>query len=48
MSGDAGTERPLWLRRFGWLILIWVASVLALAVVALAIRVIMSAAGMTI
>ena len=48
MSGDAGTERRPWLRRFGWLILIWIASVLALAVVALVIRVIMSAAGMTI
>jgi hypothetical protein len=48
MSGDAGTRRPSWLRRFGWLILIWVASVLALAVVAVVIRIIMTAAGMTV
>ncbi len=48
MPGDAGTERPSWLRRFGWLILIWVVSVLALGVVAVAIRIIMTAAGMTV
>lgn len=30
-------ERPLW-SRLGWLVLIWAASVLALGLVALAIR----------
>ena len=49
MSGDTGsTGKPSWLRRFGWLILIWAASVLALGVVAIAIRIIMTAAGLTV
>jgi Protein of unknown function (DUF2474) len=37
----------LWLRRVGWLLLIWAASVAALGVVAFAIRLLMSAAGLT-
>jgi len=48
MSGNTGAERPSWLRRFGWLILIWIASVLALGLVAIAIRILMTAAGMTV
>ncbi|GEM_PF-478625 len=40
-------ERKPWLKRFGWLALIWTASVAALAVVALVIRVLMSFAGLT-
>jgi hypothetical protein len=47
MSGKAGTERPSWLRRLGWLALIWAAGVLALGVVAVAIRIIMTSAGLT-
>lgn len=39
--------RGLWLRRVGWLVLIWVASVAALAAVALVFRAVMSLAGMT-
>jgi len=39
--------RPLWLRRFGWLVLIWLASVVALGLVALLFRVVMKLAGMT-
>lgn len=39
--------RGLWLRRFGWLVLIWVASVVALGLVALLFRVVMKLAGMT-
>lgn len=37
---------PLWLRRLGWLVLIWSASVLALGAVALLVRVAMQAAGL--
>jgi hypothetical protein len=36
----------MWAKRVGWLALIWVASVAALGVVALLIRVAMHAAGM--
>ncbi len=45
MSAHAG---PQWLRRVGWLILIWAASVAALGAVALVLRAIMSVAGLTI
>jgi hypothetical protein len=37
----------IWLRRIGWMALIWTLSVLALAVVALVFRGLMSAAGLT-
>jgi hypothetical protein len=36
-----------WLRRIGWLVLIWTASVAALGVVALILRALMSLAGLT-
>jgi len=36
-----------WARRVGWLVLIWLASVSALAVVAGAFRVLMAWAGLT-
>jgi Protein of unknown function (DUF2474) len=36
-----------WPRRFGWLLLIWLASISALAVVAALFKVLMSAAGLT-
>ena len=39
--------RTLWLRRVGWLVLIWAASVGALAVVALLFRLAMRMVGMT-
>jgi hypothetical protein len=45
MGSHAGR---LWLRRVGWLILIWAASVAALGAVALVLRAIMSVAGLTI
>jgi Protein of unknown function (DUF2474) len=48
MAGDVDMERPSWPRRVGWLLLIWLLSVLALAVVAGAIRIIMTAAGLTV
>ncbi len=38
---------PVWLRRFGWMILIWLASVLALGIVAMVFRLLMRAAGLT-
>ncbi|RUO99978.1 MAG: DUF2474 domain-containing protein [Hyphomicrobium sp.] len=47
-ADDQGTHRPSWTRRFGWLVLIWTASVLALAVVAGIIRLLMSWAGLTV
>jgi hypothetical protein len=37
-----------WLRRLGWLALIWIASVVALAVVAMLFRLIMGFAGLTV
>ena len=37
----------LWTRRVGWLLLIWMLSVAALALVALVLRMAMRAAGMT-
>ncbi|NLS06133.1 DUF2474 domain-containing protein [Rhizobium sp. P32RR-XVIII] len=42
------TTRKGWLRRFGWLVLIWTASVVALAVVAMLFRLIMGFAGLTV
>ncbi|RCS24153.1 DUF2474 domain-containing protein [Phyllobacterium salinisoli] len=42
------TARGLWLRRVGWLVLIWAASVAALAVVAGLFRMFMSFAGLTV
>ncbi len=40
-------DRRMWLRRVGWLVLIWTGSVAALAVVAMAFRLLMKLAGMT-
>ncbi|QRQ83619.1 DUF2474 domain-containing protein [Cupriavidus oxalaticus] len=36
---------PLWLRRLGWLVLIWLASVAALGVAAWVLRIIMQGVG---
>ena len=36
-----------WPRRLGWLLLIWLASIAALAVVAALFRILMGAAGLT-
>ena len=43
---SAGTQ--MWLRRVGWLVLIWAASVLALGIVAGLIKVLMNLAGLTV
>ena len=40
-------EPACWYRRLGWLVLIWLGSVLALGVVAGALRLLMHAAGMS-
>ena len=45
LAPSATSPRPLW-RRLGWMALIWIASVAALGVVALLIRLLMNAAGM--
>ena len=37
---------PLWLRRLGWMLALWVGGVAALGVVAWLLRVLMHAAGM--
>ena len=42
------TKKGVWLRRFGWLVLIWAASVGALAVIAIFFRLFMKTAGMTV
>jgi hypothetical protein len=42
------TPRPSWPRRIGWLVLIWAASVTALAVVAVLFRVLMKLAGLSL
>ena len=46
MESAARAGKP-WLRRVGWLVLIWAASVAALGLVALLIRILMAAAGLT-
>lgn len=48
MAKGAGSGQPSWMRRVGWLVLIWAASVLALGVVAGLMRLLMSFAGLTV
>lgn len=43
-----GAKGQLWLRRVGWLVLIWGASVAALAAVAVVFRMMMGYAGLTV
>ena len=43
----SGPGRGQWLRRVGWLLLIWAASVGALGVVAYGMRLVMGWAGLT-
>jgi Protein of unknown function (DUF2474) len=45
-EGSCGRKR--WLRRFGWLVFIWIASVGALAITAVSLRLLMNMAGMTV
>ena len=46
MTTGSAAPRRLWLRRFGWLVAIWAASVAALGAVALVFRLLMKAAGL--
>jgi hypothetical protein len=48
MTAHPSAGPRTWLRRVGWLALIWAASVLALGVVAGLFRVVMNLAGMTV
>jgi hypothetical protein len=48
MTAQPSAGAPTWLRRGGWLVLIWAASVLALGVVAGLFRVVMNLAGLTV
>lgn len=46
MSLASGAPKS-WLKRFGWLALIWVLGVAALGIVAVIFRLLMNAAGLT-
>jgi Protein of unknown function (DUF2474) len=48
MPAHPSAAAQMWLRRVGWLVLIWAASVLALGVVAGLFRVVMTLAGLTV
>jgi hypothetical protein len=48
MTAYPSAAAQMWLRRVGWLVLIWAASVLALGVVAGLFRVVMNLAGLTV
>jgi hypothetical protein len=48
MAAHPSDGAQTWLRRVGWLILIWASSVLALGVVAGLFRILMALAGLTV
>ncbi|WJR80304.1 DUF2474 domain-containing protein [Bradyrhizobium sp. NP1] len=48
MTAHPSVGAQTWLRRVGWLVLIWAASVLALGAVAGFFRVLMNLAGLTV
>jgi hypothetical protein len=48
MAAHPSAGAQTWLRRVGWLVLIWACSVLALGVVASLLRVVMNLAGLTV
>ena len=43
----ASASLGLWARRLGWMVLLWTASIVALAIVAFAFRGLMALAGLT-
>jgi Protein of unknown function (DUF2474) len=47
MVSPTGCGNRLWVRRVGWLILIWTLSVTALGIVAVLLRTFMNIAGLT-
>jgi hypothetical protein len=47
MASRQGSGQRPWFRRVGWFILIWMASVTALAIVAAVLRALMNFAGLT-
>jgi hypothetical protein len=48
MTAHPSARAQTWLRRVGWLVLIWAASVLVLGIVAGLFRVVMNLAGLTV
>jgi hypothetical protein len=48
MTAHPSAGAQTWLRRVGWLVLIWAGSVLALGGVASLLRVVMNLAGLTV
>lgn len=48
MTTASSLKRRPWFRRLGWLVLIWAASIAALAVVAALFRMLMGLAGLTV
>ena len=48
MTAHPSVGAQTWLRRVGWLVLIWAAGVLALGLVAGLLRVVMNLAGLTV
>jgi hypothetical protein len=48
MTAHPSAGAQTWLRRVGWLVVIWAGSVLALGVVASLLRVVMNLAGLTV
>ena len=47
MASPVGSGHRLWVRRIGWLVLIWTASVIALGIVAALLRTLMRFAGLS-
>jgi hypothetical protein len=47
-ASNEGEQRPprLWLRRIGWMVLLWLGGVTSLALVAFVLKIVMRAAGM--
>jgi Protein of unknown function (DUF2474) len=48
MAFPLAAAQRSWLRRIGWLVLIWSASVLALGIVAALFRILMNLVGLTV